>query len=78
MSNFDKVAESLKPQTDREKRKLAFRQQKRTGNIERVVCRHCGKEFRPSRFWAEFCSSKCRYRYHNEARKHGEEKSETS
>jgi peptide subunit release factor 1 (eRF1) len=28
-------------------------------------CKECGKEFRQSRWWQEFCTPKCRNDFHN-------------
>jgi hypothetical protein len=30
-----------------------------------MQCKECGKEFRQSRWWQEFCSPKCRNDFHN-------------
>jgi hypothetical protein len=30
-----------------------------------MQCKQCGKEYRRSRWWQEFCSTKCRADFHN-------------
>ncbi|MFC1678971.1 DNA-methyltransferase [Elusimicrobiota bacterium] len=34
-------------------------------------CRNCGKDFSSKKAWAEFCSDPCRYKFHNDRRRRG-------
>jgi len=34
-----------------------------------ATCRHCGKGFPARKSWQEFCSSTCRYQFHNQRRR---------